>query len=459
MGESLASAPPEEKSETFVEAVNSVDVRATDRPTRGGDVEIAGPEYRVYKRRWIGLVMLMIMNIVVSWGWLTFAPVSNLTAEWFSLSSESPVNWLSTVILFSYVVATPAVIYLLGRYSIKPALLVAALLLLAGNWIRFAGTQTKRFGVTMVGQILIGFSQPFFLNAPPHYSDLWFTSRGRVSATALASLSNPFGAALGQFLDPMFANRAEKLPDMVLYVAIIASVAVLGWAVFPAHPPSPPGPSGNAEKLSAKESLEVFKRSGDFWILWAMFTVYLGLFSAFTTLLNQFMLPRGYSMDEAGITGALLIVAGLICSAIVSPIIDRTHSYFLAIRVAVPVIAACYLAFIWVPSGGKVAGPWAVGAILGAASFAILPLSLELSVEFTHPVAPEWTSSLMWCGGQLLGGVLIIAMGAMKDDGNGGDMKWALVLQAVLACVAVPGAALIGRKSTVLRRLQMDQSV
>lgn len=70
--------------------------------------EIANPgEYRVYRRRWIGLVMLMVMNIVVSWGWLTYAPVSNLTAEWFRLDSESPVNWLSTVVLFAYAVATP----------------------------------------------------------------------------------------------------------------------------------------------------------------------------------------------------------------------------------------------------------------------------------------------------------------------------------------------------------------
>lgn len=65
--------------------------------------------YRVYKRRWFGLVMLIIMNIVVSWGWLTFAPVANLTVAWFNLKSDSPVNWLSTVILFAYIVATPYV--------------------------------------------------------------------------------------------------------------------------------------------------------------------------------------------------------------------------------------------------------------------------------------------------------------------------------------------------------------
>jgi len=348
------------------------------------------------------------------------------------------------------------VIYLLGRYSIKPTLLLAALLLLAGNWIRYAGAATRSFGVTMFGQILIGFSQPFVLSAPPHYSDLWFTSRGRVSATAVASLSNPLGAALGQLINPMFATTADKLPQMVLYVAVITSVAVLGWVAFPAHPPSPPCPSGHHAKADYRETVRLLKSSRDFWIIWVMFTVYLGLFNAFTTLLNQIMKPRGYSSDDAGLTGALLIVVGLVSSAIVSPIIDRTHSYFLALKVCIPTIAACYIAFIWVPDDGKVAGPWVVSAILGAASFSLLPLALELSVEFTHPVAPEWTSSILWCGGQLAGAFMILAMDAMKA--KDGDMKWALVFQAVLAVAVMPGAFLAGAggKRAGLRRLNTE---
>jgi hypothetical protein len=97
----------EEKAQAFVQASGAVVGPKGERTAGECITEVEQPEYRVYRRRWIGLVMLMIMNIVVSWGWLTFAPVSNLTAEWFHLSSESPVNWLSTVILFAYVVATP----------------------------------------------------------------------------------------------------------------------------------------------------------------------------------------------------------------------------------------------------------------------------------------------------------------------------------------------------------------
>lgn len=41
-----------------------------------------------------------------------------------------------------------------------------------------------------------GFAQPFVLSAPTRYSDLWFSDKGRVSATALASLANPLGGAV-----------------------------------------------------------------------------------------------------------------------------------------------------------------------------------------------------------------------------------------------------------------------
>lgn len=75
----------------------------------GGDSEASSGvvEYKLYKRRFIGLAALCLLNIVVSWGWLTFAPVASLTVEWFELDNESPVNWISTVVLFSYVAATP----------------------------------------------------------------------------------------------------------------------------------------------------------------------------------------------------------------------------------------------------------------------------------------------------------------------------------------------------------------
>jgi MFS transporter, FLVCR family, MFS-domain-containing protein 7 len=75
----------------------------------------------------------------------------------------------------------------------------------------------------MFGQTLVGLAQPFVLSAPTRYSDLWFSERGRVSATAVASLANPLGGALAQLIDPFWATKASEIPNMILYVSILVS--------------------------------------------------------------------------------------------------------------------------------------------------------------------------------------------------------------------------------------------
>jgi hypothetical protein len=52
---------------------------------------------------------------------------------------------------------------------------------------------------------------------------MWFTNRGRVAATALTSLANPLGGALGQLINPLWAKQSADISNMVLYVSIIVS--------------------------------------------------------------------------------------------------------------------------------------------------------------------------------------------------------------------------------------------
>jgi len=148
--------------------------------------------------------------------------------------------------------------------------MASSFLVLAGNWIRYGCAYRKSFGGVMFGQILIGFAQPFVLSAATHYSDLWFTSRGRISATALTSFANPFGAALGQLINPMIATSPEKIPDMTFWVAIIATVASLPWWFVKSRPPTPPCASAVEEKLGFKESLGVVFRNRGFLLVFVM---------------------------------------------------------------------------------------------------------------------------------------------------------------------------------------------
>lgn len=423
-------------------------------------------EYKVYKRRWFGLVQLTLLNIIVSWDWLTFSPVASNAALYFQ-TSETNINWLSTSFLFSFVAITPVVIYVL-HWGPKPSIIAAAVLVLVGNWIRYGGAHSGEggnFGVVMFGQVLTGLAQPFVLSAPARYSDLWFTNRGRVAATAVVSLANPFGAALGQLIVPFWVSVPSDVSMMVLYVAIISSACSIPSFFIPAAPPTPAAPSCETPKLSLRQSVHILFGHLEFWLLLIPFAVYVGFFNSISSLLLQILQPYGFDDTQAGIAGALLIVVGLVTAAITSPILDRTKTFLLAIKVAVPILALCYLIFIWMPQTASVAGPYVILATLGAAAFCLVPVVVEYLVEVTHPISPEVTSTLAWSGGQLLGGLFIVISDSLKADATADppyNMQKALIFTAVVSLLVVPlplCLGLFGRNEKVqMKRVRSDEN-
>ena len=344
------------------------------------------------------------------------------------------------------------------------------MLVLVGNWIRFAGSHSSdggNFGVVMFGQVLTGAAQTFVLSAPTTYSDLWFTSRGRVGATALMSLANPFGAALGQLITPFMVEGPRDVSSAVLYVSIIATVIAVPSLFTPAAPPTPAASSGSSPKEPLGDSIRRVVRIPEIWMILIPFGVYVGFFNSISTILNQTMMPHGYTSDEAGIAGAVLIVVGLVSSAISSPILDRTKAFLLAIKVLVPVIGLMYLVFIWMPGthdAAGLAGPYVVLAVLGAASFSLVPVALEFLTELAHPCSPEVTSTVGWASGQLLGGCFILISDALKAGPDANPplhMEKSLIFHAVVALAVVPlplCLGLFGRSEYVdLRRTSSDK--
>ncbi|OHE90390.1 major facilitator superfamily transporter [Colletotrichum orchidophilum] len=455
-----------ENDTIHVGGVRSVNVVGGIDGDNDSVLEGTAVEYRTYKRRWFGLAQLTLLNIVVSWDWLTFAPVAANAATYYKVS-ESAINWLSTAFLFSFVVMFPVTIRIL-HMGPKPSFMTAAALILVGNWIRYAGSYARianggNYGVVMFGQILTGLAQPFVLAAPTRYSDLWFTNRGRVAATALTSLANPLGAALGQLIVPFWITKPADMSNGVLYVAILSTVASLPAFFIPAAPPTPAAPSSRTLKLGIRDSVSIVFRSLELWLILIPYAFYVGFFNSLSSLLNQVMAPYGFSDEESGIAGAILIVVGLVASAITSPILDRTKKFVLAIKVAIPVIGLCYLAFVWMPETRDIAGPYVVLAVIGAASFSLVPVALELLIELSHPVSPEVTSTIAWAGGQLLGALFIIISDALQADDKANppkNMKNALIFEGVIALVVVPFPlclGLFGRRDRIsLRRVRSD---
>ena len=199
-----------------------------------------------------------------------------------------------------------------------------------------------------------------------------------------------------------------------------------------------------------------------FWLIFVPFSTYVGFFNSISSLLTQILTPYGYSETESGIAGALLILVGLATAAVTSPIVDRSKKYLLFIKILVPIIALSYLVFIWAPPSGSVVAPYLICAVLGAASFSLVPVALECLVEVSYPVGPEFSSTICWTGGQALGGLFIIVSDALQEDKDADppyNLKRALIFQAVIALAVMPSAMVLGvvGGKLVNRRLELDK--
>jgi MFS family permease len=190
-----------------------------------------------------------------------------------------------------------------------------------------------------------------------------------------------------------------------------------------------------------------------------------GFFNSVSSLLNQILSPYNFTETEAGIAGAILIVVGLVTAAIMSPIIDRYKHYLGSIRALVPIVAVTYIGLIFAPSSPAGIPPsYVVMAILGASSFALLPIVLEYLAEITYPLSSEIGSTICWTGGQLLGACFILIQDALKagDDASPpSNMRNALIFAAVVAVVAAPFPLTIGLFGRVVqrRRLEVDRGI
>ena len=237
------------------------------------------------------------------------------------------------------------------------------------------------------------------------------------------------------------------LPNMVLYVAIISSVATIPTFFLPSKPPTPVSASSTRTQLPIRKTLRLLARCPSFYLVLLPFTTYVGFFNSISSLLTQILTPYAFSETESGIAGALLILVGLVAAAVVCLFVDRSKAYLPVIKFLVAIVAASYLAFVWAPPTRTAVAPYLILSILGAGSFSLLPVSLEWLAEVTYPVGPEASSVILWSGGQLLGGIFIVVSDALKTGEEGEPpfhMQHALVFEAVVAVMVAPSAFALG---------------
>ncbi|RPD77008.1 MFS general substrate transporter [Lentinus tigrinus ALCF2SS1-7] len=438
----------------------------------GGSIEESSTEspreYRLYKRRWIGLLALVVLNIVTGMALVWFGPIANAVVNDFGFTLDQ-INWFGNVVNVVYP-ASLAVPYLYGRLGLRRMGYIGSTLFVVSGWVRYAGTarslsKSGSLALIMVGQLLAGLSVPIFQVIVPSYSERWFDLKGRTTATMIMGLANPVGNALGQLIPPLVGTTRQSL----LVMAIIYTVAAPFVFLVGDHPPTPPTFAATHKHPSMLSLVRAMlgklprdqytymtvRQRMDFTIMILVFGILVGIINAFTILTAQQLGPYGYSSDTAGFMGAALLLVGLVAAAVTAPLYDRvfTHHLALSCKLLTPIMAACWIALIWEIKPNNDVVLYILMAIIGATSLSLLPVVLELAVELTRNA--DGSSAILWLSTNLFGLIFVLVEGALRAGPDADpplNMHRAVIFQASLVAAAV--LLIFGAEGKQTRRTQ-----
>ncbi len=365
---------------------------------------------KVYGYRWVVLGLFFIINLVMQANWITFAPITGDAAAFYGVS-ELSIAVLSMIFMIVYLAVSIPASYVIDTYGIRIGIGIGAAL--TGVFGLLRGFSGSSYAMVFAAQFGLAVAQPFILNAVTAVSARWFPLQERATAAGISVLAQFIGIILAMALTPILFLGMGMAKMLLGYGIVSAAGAILFLVFMREKPPTLPGLAGSDKRHTVFEGLKHIFKQRDMIILIVIFFIGLGMFNAVTTWIEQILSPRGFTIEQAGYAGAIMLVGG-IAGAIVFPILSdvfRKRKLFIVITVILTIPGLVGLTFatsFWL----LMLSSFALGFFFMAGG----PIGYQYSAELTHP-APEATSQgLLVLAGQISGIIFIFGMDAFRTE-------------------------------------------
>ena len=386
--------------------------------------------FKTYGYRWAVLLAFMFVVLINQLMWITFAAITADSARFYGVSDLS-IGLLSMSFMIVYIfIAIPAS-WAIDTYGIRVAVGIGAVLTAGFGLMR--GLVASNFTLVLIAQIGIAIGQPFLLNAMTKVAARWFPLGERATASGMASLAIYVGILLGLVLTPFLTLQYTIGGMLTIYGIVGVVAAVVFLSVVREHPPTPPCPPELEERSLMLDGLKDLFHNASFILLMIIFFVGLGIFNGVTTWIEDILRPQGFTTTQAGITGGLMIVGGILGAVVLPTLSDRYHKrvpfIFLAVLGATVGLVGIALTTNYVL---LLTSAFIMGFFLLSAG----PIGFQYGAEISYPT-PEGTSNgLLILMGQVSGIIIIFGMDSFKSPTTG-SMFPSLVLLIVLLALCL----------------------
>jgi MFS family permease len=390
-------------------------------------------QYRVYSYRWVVLAVFMLVNLTIQMLWISYAPITSLAAKYYGVS-ELAIGILSMSFMIAFIPLSLPAAWVIDTRGFRVAVGFGVVMMAVFGVAR--GLVGANYTLVLLSTIGIAIGQPFLLDAWTKVPANWFAPDQRATAVGLVTLASMLGVALGMVVTPILADMMSIATVQLVYGLLAAATAVAFLALARERPATPPCPPGMDERALMLDGLKHALRVRPFLVMLGIAFIVMGAFNGVTTWVEQIIHPRGFSTTEAGIMGALMLLAGIVGAVVLSALSDRqgkrVRFLVIALVASVPgLLGVAFVSSIWLL--------YAFAAVLGFFLVAVLPIGMQYAAEITNPT-PEGTSNGLI---QLFGQVSVVyvyIMAALRTAD--GSYTVSLVLSAVLLAA---GALVVSR--------------
>ncbi|XP_076143346.1 solute carrier family 49 member A3-like [Alosa pseudoharengus] len=379
-------------------------------------------QFKVYRRRWFILLVLCLLNCSNAMLWLTFAPVADDCAGALGVTLDQ-INWLSMVYMIVAIPLSCLTTWMLDTCGLRLTLILGSWLNMLGSVLRLIGVLPMdmdpqvRFPLVLTGQLVCAVAQPLVIFSPTKLAAVWFPQQQRATANMIASMSNPLGVLIANIMSPLIMGSSGDLTTLLFVYSVPATVvcflATVG--IRESTPPTPP--SASAETSNSEPFLQGIKLllcNRAYMLLLLCFGSGIGIFTCFSSLLEQMLCVKGYTNDFAGLCGALFILCGVIGAGALGFYVDRTRKFTEVTKINMCLASLGCTAFaVFSQMRGQKVLQAVMCSLFGLFGFSIYPVAMELTVECSYPVGEATSAGLIFIAGQVLSLVYMIILGAL----------------------------------------------
>lgn len=384
---------------------------------------------KVYGYRWVILAVFTLANLTIQVLWASYATITGVAAKAMGVS-DLKIGMLGMVFMIAFVPLSVPISWAIDRYGFRRTVGLGAIVTAVFGVAR--GLAGNDYTLVLLASIGIASAQPFLLNAWTAVPAKWFPTSERATAVGIVTLGNLVGTGVGFAVTPVLIKTMSIPTVQLLYGAAAAASAVLFLALARENPPTPPDAAGAEVRALMLDGLKHAFTVPSFRAYLFVSFVGMGIFNGLATWVEAIIRPRGFSPDDAGDLGALMLVGGVLGAVIIPALSDkyrrRKHFLLLGVGGAIPwLLGLTYATTSW----QLLTSAFLLGFFLVSAA----PVGMQYAAEISHPT-PEGTSSGLI---QLFGQVAVVFVYVMEElqDWTGSWQPSLLLAVALLVVSAL----------------------